>query len=99
MFKSIITAAVIATAALTTPTYASTFTVSQCVSLGDAIEALVVARDNGISASGAFTILTDSGIPTEISVILLDIVYLTGKDIGGATLKGAFIGTCVGESV
>lgn len=99
MLKSIITAAVIATAALTTPAYASTFTVSQCVILGDAIESLSIARDNGISASRAFTILTDNGVPQEISVVLLELVYVTGKDIGGATLKGAFIGTCVGESV
>jgi hypothetical protein len=96
MFKSIIAAAVIATATFTTS--ASALTVQQCVAVGDIIESIAEGRDQGLSASKAFVILMDSGINDEYAATLIELVYITGKDLDGTTMKGAFIGRCVGET-
>ena len=95
MFKSIITAAVVSITALTTS--ASAMSASNCVILGNAIKSLAVARDAGTSASEAFTILNNNGIAQDITIQLLEFVYISGKDHSGAVLKKVFIETCVGE--
>ena len=98
MFKSIITAAVIATATFTTSVSAASMSVEDCVRIGTAIELMADARDRGLTASQGYELMASENIPDEIAIQMLEIVFLEGRNIDGETLKGAFIGVCVGET-
>jgi hypothetical protein len=96
MFKSIIAATLIATATFTTPSSAAT--VDECVLAGNLIELVANGRDAGVSATDMYTVMTSQNLPAEVVVQILNLVYITGADINGTTIKGVFIGACVGES-
>lgn len=96
MFKSIIAATLIATATFTTPS--SAMTVDECVLVGNVVEIVANARDAGVSATDIHTVLTSQNLPAEVVVQILNLVYIEVAGLNGATIKGVFIGLCVGES-
>jgi hypothetical protein len=96
MFKSIITAAVIATAAFTTSASANSYTV--CIDGGRIIEAVAEARDNGMSAADAYLIMEEFGLDANVAVGILELVYITGKSATPEALEELFVINCLGQS-
>lgn len=95
MFKSIITAAVVATIS----THANAIPVNQCVTVGHFVEVMAKGRDAGINATEMYYMLSNQNLPEAITTNLLNLVYLDGKEVGGAELNRVFVKTCVGESL
>jgi hypothetical protein len=96
MFKSIITAAVIATATFTTSASANSYTV--CIDGGRIIEAVAKARDNGMSAADAYLIMEEFGLEPSAAVNVLELVYITGKSATPEALEELFVINCLGQS-
>jgi hypothetical protein len=97
MFKSIITAAVIATATFTTSASANSYTV--CIDGGSIIEAVAKARDNGMSAADAYLIMEESGLDASVAVSILELVYISGKAVTPEALEELFVIECLGGLV
>jgi hypothetical protein len=97
MIKSIIAAAAIATASFVTPASAA-LPVATCKVLGETIESMAKIRDQGIGPDVMYEILVENGVNPKIAISMLEIVYITGKDVDGSILGPLFVGTCVGES-
>jgi len=96
MFKSIIAAAVIATA--TFSTQANALTIPQCVTMGESVQDLALLRDQGVTPEAVYTSLTNSGIPEGIILKMLEVVYVQGSALSGPVLNKVFVQNCVGES-
>jgi len=97
MFKSIIAAAVIATATFVTPASAA-LPMATCKVLGNLIENVATLRDAGVSPVEVYELLTENGLTPAVAANMLEIVFITGKDVDGSLLNPLFVGTCVGES-
>ena len=95
MFKSIIAAIVLATASIATTANANA--IQECVTVGQSIEQLATVRDEGVSPEFVYNYLTNDGIPEEMVILLLTIVYIEGANIDGKTLNKVFVQTCIGE--
>ena len=95
MFKSIITAAVIATAAFTTSASANSYTV--CIDGGRVLESVANARDNGLSAADAYRIMEEVGLDSDLAVNILEVVYITRRTETPEALKEWFVINCLGE--
>jgi hypothetical protein len=97
MFKAIIAAAAIATVSFVT-TASAALPVSTCKVMGETIEQMANVRDQGIGPDVMYEILVENGVNSKIAISMLEIVYITGKDVDGSILGPLFVGTCVGES-
>jgi hypothetical protein len=97
MFKAIIAAAAIATVSFVT-TASAALPVSTCKVMGETIEQMANVRDQGIGPDVMYEILVDNGVDSRVAVPMLELVYITGKDIDGSLLNPLFVGNCVGES-
>jgi hypothetical protein len=73
-------------------------TVDECVLVGNFIEVVANGRDAGVSATDMYTVMTSQNLPAEVAVQILNLVYIEVADFNGATIKGVFLGLCVGES-
>jgi hypothetical protein len=97
MFKLIIAAAAFAaTIGTSSSVAAQSYTV--CIDGGRIIEAVAVARDNGMSAADAYLIMEEFGLEPSAAVNVLELVYITGKSATPEALEELFLINCLGQS-
>lgn len=95
--KNILTAAAIAMATFTTPA-AAQMTVSDCYYLGDSLSMLATARDQGILPGTLYDFLLEEGLDEELTIIMLELVFLTGYMYAPDELGRLYTLSCIGES-
>ena len=96
--KNILTAAAIAMATFTTPAAAMEMTVSDCYYLGDSLSMLATARDQGILPGTLYGFLLEEGLDEELTIIMLELVFLTGYMYAPDELGRLYTLSCIGES-
>jgi hypothetical protein len=95
MFKLIIAAAAFAaTIGTSSSVAAQSYTV--CIDGGRIIEAVAVARDNGMSAADAYLTMEEFGLDANVAVGILELVYITGKSATPDALEELFVIECLG---
>ena len=96
--KTIITAAIIATATLTA-TVSNAGTYSFCKDYSKLMKSVAIARDKGVSASSIYQMAIDNNLGQKLALSLVDIVYVKGEIFSPKVLETVAFETCLGEGV
>ena len=94
--KTIITAAIIATATLTA-TVSNAGTYSYCKSFSGLIEVVAEARDVGVAASTTYQHGINSGLSPNMVTQMIQSVYVDGVSLSPEVLRGVSFQICMGE--
>ena len=94
--KTIITAAIIATATLTA-TVSNAGTYSYCTSFSGLIEVVAEARDVGVAASTTYQHGINSGMPSDAVAQMIQTVYVDGALLSPKVLRDVSFQVCMGE--
>ena len=92
--KTIITAAILATATLTA-TVSNSAAYSYCKEFSKLIETVGQARDFGLPASDVYQNAMDAGLPAAAVVQMIQTVYIDGKLVSPSILKTISFNACL----
>lgn len=86
---------VLALAFTSTTTQANADSPALCFSASDVIYQLAFARDEGISSDVSLAFLLNSGVPLELSLSFIEMVYEDLRFVDPQNLKDAFYSECI----
>lgn len=97
--KRIITAAVLLLGFAVTPAApAKAMDVEFCSALSSSVESMAKARDEGYGPQESYDLMLKVGLPDEMAVVLLNLVYVDGIYASPEELKSLTLSVCLSKA-
>ena len=97
--NNIITAAVLALGiTVTAAVPAKAMDMEFCSSVSEVVELLATGRDSGVTAQRSYDLMLQSGLPKDLSLTLLELVYIEADNMSPDRLSGLYFTFCMSEA-
>ena len=97
--KNIITAAVLALGiTVTAAAPAKALDLEVCSPISEAIKLMATGRDSGVTAQRSYDLMLQAGLPEDLALTLLEIVYIDANNMSPERLSGLYFTMCLSEA-